>query len=156
MHIIFWVTTFIFLAISLVFVLPWLRSLTMMLMISVTVVAVSYGLYGLWGSSGYLRHYYSLAAEASRAKHIELRLLLAEFRKEEFRLRARLEKDPRDQDAEWRLLDVLAIKALHDQEYLQAIQYWESAFVKIPNNKVMETEKKRIKEIIEVVRKSIR
>jgi len=153
MNSIFWLMTFLLLAISFVFILPWLRNSLTMLVISTLITASSYGLYLAWGSSQHLKQYYSVQAKFSRLKQAELRQLLAEFRKEEFRLRARLEKDPTDQDAEWRLLDVLAIKALHNHEYVQAVQYWEKALAKIPDRQEMEIEKGRISGILKAIRK---
>ena len=149
----FWTITFLLLVIAFAFILPRLRSPLAMLFVSTLVTATSYGLYLTWGNSQHLKQYYSPRAKLSRAKHIELRPLLAEFRKEEFRLKARLEKDPNDLDAQWRLLDVFAIKALHDHEYEKALQYWESALVKIPNRKGMEIERHRISKMIETLRK---
>ncbi len=156
MDTVFWLITLLLISMSFVFVLPWLRSSFLLMMFTgVFIIIISYVLYFKWGSSQYLQQYYSPQAKLSRVKQLELRLLLAEFRKEEFRLRARLEKNSQDQDAEWRLLDLLAIKAMQDREYPLAIQYWKNALLKIPNDKTMELEKERITRIMNVVYKAI-
>ncbi|HXH55644.1 MAG TPA: hypothetical protein VNK03_07895 [Gammaproteobacteria bacterium] len=95
---------------------------------------ISYGLYGYWGSSRHLPHYYSKEEAHYRLKQADFQVLLAEFRKEEFRLRLRLEQDPKDIDAAWRLLDLFAIKALQDGDRKLAIQYWERALDKVPQH----------------------
>lgn len=132
MLIYFWSSTTVLLILALGFFLPWLRSWRLSLFLICVIFASSYGLYIYWGSSRYLPHYYSKEEQLYRLRQTEFQLLLAEFRKEEFRLRLRLERDPNDVDAEWRLLDLLAIKALQDGNRQLAVQYWESALGKVP------------------------
>ena len=155
MNTIFWLTTFLLLLISFAFILPWLRVSVAMLLVGGVLAISSYGLYLIWGSPQQLTQYYSISAQFSRIKQAEVRELLADFRKEEYRLRVRLEKDPNDQDAQWRLLDVLAIKALYHHEYADAMQYWEHALAKMPNNKATEHEKLRIRGVIEKIREPL-
>lgn len=134
MLIYFWIATAILLILAFGFFLPWIRawplSLGLMCVFSVT----SCGLYYYWGSSRHLSHYYSKAEMQYRLKQTDFQVLLAEFRKEEFRLRLRLEQDPKDFDAEWRLLDLLAIKVLQEGNRKLAIQYWEKALDKVPED----------------------
>lgn len=134
MIIFFWSSTTVLLILALGFFLPWLRSWRLSLFLICVIFASSYGLYIYWGSSRYLPHYYSKEEQLYRLKQTDFQLLLAEFRKEEFRLRLRLERDPNDIDAEWRLLDLLAIKALQDGNRSLAVQYWKSALGKVPKD----------------------
>lgn len=134
MLIYFWSSTIVLLILAFGFFLPWLHSWRFSVFLICVVFICSYGLYAYWGSSRYLPHYYSEEEQLYRFKQIDLQRLLAEFRKEEFRLRLRLVQDPNDRDAEWRLLDLLAIKALQDGDRPLAVQYWESALGKVPKD----------------------
>jgi cytochrome c-type biogenesis protein CcmH/NrfG len=134
MLIYFWVATAILLILAFGFFLPWIRAWRLSVGLICLFSAISYGLYGYWGSSCHLSHYYSQEEMHYRLKQADFQVLLAEFRKEEFRLRLRLEENPKDSEAEWRLLDLLAIKALQDGDRKLAIQYWERALDKVPEN----------------------
>lgn len=134
MYHIFWVTTVLLLILAFGFFLPWIRAWRFSLGLICLFSVISYGLYGYWGSSRDLSHYYSTEEAHYRLKQADFQVLLAEFRKEEFRLRLRLEQDPKDIEATWRLLDLLAIKALQDGDPKLAIQYWESALDKVPED----------------------
>lgn len=141
----FWFATATLLILAFGFFLPWIRALWLSLGLSCLVVVTSYGLYSYWGSSEHLPRYYSKEEKAYRLKQADLQILLAEFRKEEFRLRLRLEQNPKDIDATWRLLDLLAIKALQDGNTKLAIEYWESALDKIPQDLKPQFEEKILK-----------
>lgn len=130
--IIFWMITLLLLLFALAFVLPWIKGLHQKMLISVVLALFTYGLYFYWGNSQHLAYYYSIEEQQQRAKQTEFRKMLAEFRKQEFRLRLRIEENPADVDAEWRLLDLLAIKAIQKSDYALAVQYWQSAIQKIP------------------------
>ncbi len=134
MIIYFWVFTVILLIIAFGCFVPWIRAWRLSLVLMGLFSIVSYGLYTHWGSHQHLAHYYSSEEEAYRLKQAEFQILLAEFRKEEFRLRLRLEQNPQDIAAEWRLLDLLGIKALQNGDAKLAVQYWESAFDKAPTD----------------------
>lgn len=134
MIIYFWSATALLLLLAFGFFLPWMRSWRLSVFLIFVLSLSSYGLYVYWGSSRYLPHYYSKEEQLYRIKQTDFQLLLAEFRKEEFRLRLRLENNPNDIDAEWRLLDLLAIKALQNNDRKLAIQYWESALGKVPQD----------------------
>lgn len=142
MVIFFWSATALLLLLALVFFLPWMRSWRLSLFLIFVISLTSYGLYVHWGSSQYLAHYYSKDEQLYRVKQQDFQLLLAEFQKQEFRLRLRLEHDPNDRDAEWRLLDLLAIKALQDGDRKLAVQYWQSALGKVPEDLKLEFKQK--------------
>src|SRR5258708_32115326 len=110
----FWVATLLLLVCAFWFVLPWLRSLQDSIFIFFIISLIAYGLYFNLGNARYLSAYYSQDEKLLRLRQVEFRQLLAEFRKEEFRLKLRLEENPNDLDAEWRLLDLLGIKALQN------------------------------------------
>lgn len=130
---IFWLGTLLLLACAFGFIYPWLRSTPLFSWVVFLVISfVAYTLYFNLGKSRYLPGYYSPEAKALRLRQAELRQLLTEFKKEEFRLKLRLEADPSDSDAEWRLLDILAIKALQNGEKAQALDYWQKALIKMP------------------------
>lgn len=149
---IFWLLNIFLFSLSLFFVLPWLKVLKNKIFICLVMLWVAFGLYLHWGSSEHLADYYSEQGRTLRIKHQELRKLLAEFRKEEFRLRIRLEKNNSDIDAEWRLLDLLAIKALYNQDYKLAVQYWQSAIKKIPKQEDLSLDKERIENMIDLMK----
>jgi cytochrome c-type biogenesis protein CcmH/NrfG len=134
MLIYFWSATALLLILAFGFFLPWIRAWRFSVGLICLLSVVSYGLYGYWGSSRHLPHYYAKEEVHYRLKQADFQVLLADFRKEEFRLRLRLEQDPKDIDAAWRLLDLLAIKALQDGDRKLAIQYWESALEKVPKH----------------------
>jgi len=112
MLLLFWFITLCLFLLALGFVLPWVRAGRLGFLIAGVLCVVSYGLYLHWGSSSYLKQYYSKAEKDIRLKQAEFRILLTEFKKTEFRLRARLEENPNDQDAQQHLLEVLKIKAM--------------------------------------------
>ncbi len=116
MIILFWVATLLLFFIACGFVVPRLQSLRMILGVIILMAVSVYGLYYSWGNSHYLPQFYSKEQQDARSRLPKMQKLLAEFRKEEYRLRFRLEENPNDQDAEQRLVNLLAIKAL----------YWEA------------------------------
>jgi len=130
----FWFTTALLLILAFGFFLPWIRAWRFSLGLICLFSVISYGFYSYWGSSRELPHYYSTEEVDYRQKQADFQVLLAEFRKAEFRLRLRLEQDPKDIDAAWRLLDLLAIKALQDGNRKLAIAYWESALDRVPQH----------------------
>lgn len=134
MLIIFWISTFLLYVAALAFVLPWIRSTTLKVLIFAILFCGAYGHYWVQGSSPYLAAYYSSEEQLQREKRGEFRVLLSEFRKEEFRLKLRLEENSADQDAEWRLCDLLAIKALYNRDQKLAVQYWDKAIRLMPEH----------------------
>jgi len=135
MQLIFWATTVLLIFFAMTFFVPWLSSQKKIaLLIACLFSGTVYALYGYWGSSSLLEQYYSKEAVEASTKQVELRRLMTEFKKEEYRLRFRLEENSKDLDAEWRLLDLLAIKALLENNKSQAKQYWEEALKKSPDN----------------------
>lgn len=132
---IFWLSTVFLTLLCLVFLLYTIKSFVLGTILSILFIGLSYGLYFHWGSYAHLKEYYSESNRELRTKQGELRRLLTEFKKTEFKLRQRLEENPEDLEAEWRLLDVLAIKSLQNQEFELAIQYWDEALLKIPHRK---------------------
>ena len=145
MYYIFWSITALLLILAFGFFLPWIRAWWFSLGLIFLFAVISYGLYDYWGSSHQLSHYYSKEEAYYRQRQADFQVLLAEFRKEEFRLRLRLEHDPKDIEATWRLLDLLAIKALQDGDPKLAIQYWESALNKVPQHLKPQFEEKILK-----------
>ena len=113
--------------------------------IFITITTISYTLYFHWGSSQYLAEYYAPESELLRQKHKAFRPLLAEFIKEEFRLSARLEENPKDIEAQYRLYDLLAIKALQGGDQKLAAQYWNEAAKIAPEELKKEYEAKVLK-----------
>ena len=154
MKIIFWLVAILLFSLSQFFILPWLKAVRIKAVISLAMAFMVFGLYLQWGSSKHLDDYYSSQGISLRTKHEELRQLLTEFRKEEFRLRIRLEKNSNDLEAEWRLSDLLAIKALYNQDYQLAIKYWEIAIAKIPKPAGTPDEV-RIRTMINLMRQTI-
>jgi hypothetical protein len=140
----FWICTIILLLLALGFVLPRLHSFRAGVLVTLGLAAVTYSLYGQWGSSSHLDQYYSKEEDLYRTKQFEFRKLLTEFKKQEFRLRLRIEEDPDDHEAQWQLFDLLAIKALQNREYEQAMAYWEAALKKLPANNKNNEIKERI------------
>lgn len=135
MQLIFWATTVLLTLFAMAFFLPWIGSRKKIaLLIACIFSVIVYALYGYWGSASLLGQYYSKEAVEASTKQVELRRLMTEFKKEEYRLRFRLAENPKDLDAEWRLLDLLAIKALLENNKNQAKQYWEEAFKKTPES----------------------
>jgi hypothetical protein len=112
MLILFWLITAFLCLVALGFIISILPIGRSSIFIVVIFLGLSYGLYGQWGSSRYLKQYYSQTERNIRQKQLELRMLLTEFRKTEFRLRVRLEENPKDQDAAQHLVELLKIKAL--------------------------------------------
>ncbi len=129
---IFWVSTSLLLLCAFIFILPWVKSWRFGLSIALFVGLTTYGLYSKLGYGSYLKHYYSEDEQILRSKQDDFRELLAEFRKQEFRLKLRLEENPNDLDAEWRLLDLLSIKALQHGDITLAKDYWDKALLKMP------------------------
>ena len=148
MVITFWIITGLLLISAFGFILPWLRSWRIRVLVACLLSLCAYILYFQYGKSQYLVHYYSAEEQLQRNKQASFRKLLAEFRKEEFRLKLRLEENPKDLEAEWRLLDLLAIKAIYHRDYPQAIQYWKQALVKIPKNAQNKDLRDRITQLI--------
>jgi hypothetical protein len=132
MLIYFWLITALLLLFAFACFIPWIHSWRVSICLIIMLSVITYMLYIYWGSSQYLRHYYSAEEQLYRLKQADFQLLLADFRKEEFRLRLKLEQDPKDVDAEWRLLDLLAIKALQANDFKLAVDYWENALDKVP------------------------
>jgi len=148
MVIIFWVITGLLLICALGFILPSIRLWRIKVLVACILSLCAYFLYFQYGKSQYLVHYYSAEEQLQRNKQASFRRLLAEFRKEEFRLKLRLEENPKDLEAEWRLLDLLAIKAIYHRDYSQAIQYWKQALEKIPKNAQNKDLRDRITQLI--------
>lgn len=134
MLMVFWVLSALLCLAALGFVLPWIRSPKVMCLVIGIILGGAYGLYWQQGSSQYLSGFYSKEGQSQREKRNEFRILLTEFRKEEFRLKLKLEENSEDQDAKWRLWDLLAIKALYNNDQSLAIQYWEKAIPIMPEN----------------------
>lgn len=130
---VFWVATVLMLGCACLFALPWIGIGRAAICVVLCIYGVAYGLYARWGSSHYLTSYYSTQEKQQRAQQRVFRPLWIAFRKEEFRLRLRLEENPQDIDAEWRLLDLLAIKAINQGDIKIAREYWGLALKKIPN-----------------------
>lgn len=150
MILLFWSILFLLAVFALAFFLPWVRHWRLSVFLSFFLSLSSLCLYLSWGSSRYLGHYYSDNQPVDLEKQRQLRSLLTEFRKQEFRLRYRLEENPKDKDAEWRLYDLLAIKALESGEKALARQYWEQAIQVIPNTKDTDEARKRIKSFLRI------
>ncbi len=148
MVILFWLITFLLLGCAFLFVLPGLRNWRIRILVAMIIAGVIYGLYFQWGNSQRLKVYYSKEDQVLREQQIAFRPMLTEFKKEEFRLRLRLEENPNDNDAEWRLLDLLAIKAITNKEHKLAERYWQAALKKIPEDVEHRAIKHRIKEIL--------
>jgi cytochrome c-type biogenesis protein CcmH/NrfG len=150
---IFWIITILLVFCALGFILPWIKSIRYKILVSALLSVTTYGLYLQWGSSEYLPNYYSSDEQSQRAKQTHFRKLLAEFRKQEFRLRLKLEEDPTDLDAEWRLLDLLAVKAVQSGEYAQAVQHWQAVLLKIPKDVKYNAIRTRISNFIKTYKK---
>lgn len=148
MVICFWLATGLLGLCACGFVLPWLRSFRTRIIVGSLLFIGSYALYQYWGSAHHLTHYYANEEQAQRQKQMDFRKLLAEFRKQEFRLRFRLEENPNDTEAEWRLLDLLGIKSLQQGNALLAIEYWKLALKKIPNDNLNKDNKQRLSTLI--------
>jgi hypothetical protein len=145
MQLIFWATIVLLTFFAMAFFVPWLYSQKKVaLLIACVFSGTVYALYSYWGSSSLLGQYYSKEAVEASTKQVELRRLMTEFKKEEYRLRFRLEENSKDLDAEWRLLDLLAIKALLENNKNLAKQYWEEALKKCPD-RVKEEFKDKLK-----------
>lgn len=144
----FWGMTLILLLSASCFILPWIDGWKARVATLTILSMVTYGLYAYLGNSQYLPHYYSDEQKMLRAQQQAFRPLIAEFRKEEFRLRARLEINPKDIDAEWRLWDLLAIKALNNGDVKRAKDYWGKAIQKIPNTPANKPIKTQILEML--------
>lgn len=134
MLIIFWISTFVLLACALICIFPCLSSYRQKFIISFFVFFSAYGCYFYLGSSKDLPAYYTLEKSLQGLKQSQFPTLLIDFKKQEYKLRVRLEDNPADVDAEWRLLDILAIKALQNRDYAQAVQYWEALIKVLPNS----------------------
>lgn len=135
----FWIITIFLTLLAVLFFLPWIgsqkngpQSWGLGFFITLIFCAIVYGLYFHWGSSSLLEAYYSMEVKNKDAKQVELRRLMTEFKKQEYRLRLQLAEDPEDKEAEWRLLDLLGIKALLESDRTLAKQYWEEALKKAP------------------------
>ena len=134
MLLLFWAITAFLTLVAIGFFLPWIGSRKLAVMIVVLFSTIVYGLYTHWGSSQLLGSYYSGEDLKVHGKEAKLRRLMTEFKKQEYRLRLRLEENPEEMDAKWRLLDLLAIKALLEGNPDLARQDWEEALKKVPEN----------------------
>lgn len=150
MLMIFWASTILLLICALICILPWLPNLRLKILTGFLIFFTAYGFYYHLGRSASLPSYYALEKNLQGIKQSEFRSLLIEFKKQEYRLRVRLEDNPEDIDAEWQLLDVLAIKALQNSDYARAVQYWEAAIKKIPNGSEYNEVKARLYDLIKV------
>jgi len=144
----FWISTLLLALGALGFILPWIRVWQGVLIIGGLFLGSLYILYWQGGNSQYLAHYYSKEEALKRIQRIKFRKLLVEFKKEEFRLKLRLQENPADQEAEWRLLDLLAIKAVYNQDYPLALEYWQTALLKIRDTPEHKKTRHRIIELI--------
>jgi hypothetical protein len=109
---IFWISTLFLGVIAQAFFLPWVKQPALRVMMMTVFLGSAYGLYFYWGSSTFLPQYYSEKETAFRKRQPELRILLTEFKKEEYRLRLRLEENPNDKEVLKQLTELLKIKAL--------------------------------------------
>ncbi len=143
MPMVFWMITVVLTIFAFGFFLPWLRNRQFAGVVALIFLGLVYALYFHWGSSQQLALYYSKEEVAYRDRQGELRMLIAELNKDEYRFRLRLEENPKDLDAEWRLLDLLAIKSLYQGNKPLAQQYWKQALEKMPKNPQHNLEKKK-------------
>lgn len=131
--IIFWICTLILCLCALCFILPWVPSIKMRFAYIIFLVIGSYALYHAFGSASHLKDYCSEESTRMRANLTRIQPLLTEFKKQEIKLKMHLEEFPNDALAECQLLDIMAIKALQNQQRQEAIKYWEQALKKLPN-----------------------
>jgi cytochrome c-type biogenesis protein CcmH/NrfG len=141
---IFWLVCLILLFFASAFILPWLPQKRARLCFVLFLIMFTFGCYYYFGSSQQLTSYYVTLVEFPKQKISNVQKLFTEFKKYEFKLRQRLEDNPKDIDAEWRLLDVLAIKALQNGELELAKAYWENALKKLPEGEATLLARERI------------
>lgn len=146
----FWLLTFLLLNCALLFFMPWLKAWRRNVLWGLIVFVGSYGIYQQVGSAQQLKQYFASQTPDVIKRRLGLRLQLADFRKKEFQLRIRLEQEPKNEEIEWKLLDLLALQAMYAGEFNQALEHWRLAEARITNEK-FSTDKKRILRSIELL-----
>ena len=109
---IFWVVTVLLALVAQAFFLPWVKQVKVSMLLALGFLGTAYGLYAYWGNSHHLSQYYSEKEKNFREHQPALRALLTEFKKEEYRLRLRLEENANDKEALEQLKELLKVKAL--------------------------------------------
>lgn len=94
----------------------------------------SYVFYYSFGSSQYLKDYYSLTDQKNREQMRRIRPLMTELKKQEFRLRFHLEENPKDTVVQSQLLELLAIQALQAGDINLAKQFLMKALEVLPEH----------------------
>lgn len=123
MIVLFWGLTLLLSFIALGFLIPWLKINLKSLVIFSFILLFSYGFYFIWGASQYLAGYYSETDQKNRTQMQRFRPLMAELKKQEFRLRFHLEENPKDILAQSHLLELLSIQAMQAGDQTLAKQF---------------------------------
>jgi len=157
MTFLFWIITLILNLIAVAILIPWLapwlvfwlvpshkfstshecktlHSKTMLIFIFIVIPLFSYAFYYSFGSSQHLKAYYSLDDQKNREQMQRIRPLMAELKKQEFRLRFHLEENPKDVLVQSQLLELLAIQALQAGDLNLAKQFLMKALEVLPEN----------------------
>lgn len=143
MIVIFWGATFLLLLIVFFFIYPWIRSRFVFWTIVIVLPLGAYPLYLKLGQIAQVKVYYAnlktnLTTDAqsgakneaqNQAQIDKMQRLLSMLRKQETRLRLKLEETPGDLLLQGKLLDVLAVMALQKGEVALAQAYWGEALV---------------------------
>jgi hypothetical protein len=103
------------------------------------------GLYSVTGGLLRQRHLSLQQRDGAwETKRLELRHMLNAFKKQEFTLRQQINEDPEDTEAEYRLMDLMAIKALQQGKVDVAIALWKKVLAKMPIHKDTQNMRERI------------
>lgn len=118
------------------FFVPWLKSWLFRFCAFLFVLCFTFGIYLITGGNQ-KQQYISLQKKDIEweIKRNDLRQMLNAFKKQEFKLRLQLSEKPNDAETEYKLMDLMAIKALQQGNIERAKVLWQQALNKIPNTK---------------------
>lgn len=153
MIVLFWaITLFLSLIAIMILILwlkPWLKTNQKSLLALMIIPIFSYAFYYNFGYSQYLTEYYSSNEQKNREQMLRIRPLVAELKKQEYRLRFHLEENPKDFLAQSQLLELLSIQALQTGDQTLAKQFLLKALEVLPPDSPNNVQRKaHIKELL--------
>lgn len=141
----FWILCLLLISLSTLFFIPWLSTWRIRLAAVCFIICFTIGLYSITGGLQRQRHLALQQLDSAwETKRLELRHMLNAFKKQEFKLRQQISEHPEDNEAEYRLIDLMAIKALQQGKVDVAINLWQKVLTKMPIHKDTQNMRDRI------------
>lgn len=141
---IFWFCSALLFGNALLFILPFLPGKKAKLATVFFFGLLIYPLYVTLGAPQQLENYYSGAGTNFRLTQDKMRPLFSQLKKQQGRLRLRLNANADDTISKALLLELLGVEALYREDHALALKFWEGSLTLLENTKETDFIQKRI------------